>query len=109
MCLRPHPSGFDHKRNDLRRATTMRLAFSFTAPIVTLVMSASIVPLAVAAPQSSVMDWKEQEAEILRHYRALVQIDTSNPPGNETAAVEYLKTVLEAEGIPTKVFALESS
>ena len=43
--------------------------------------------------------------ELLRHYRALIQINTSSPPGNETAAVEYLKKVLEAEGIPVKIFA----
>ena len=46
-------------------------------------------------------------AEILRHYRALVQIDTSNPPGNETLAANYLKGVFEAAGIPVKTFALE--
>src|ERR1700756_3530438 len=61
---------------------------------------------AVSAQPPSV-DWNTQKAEILRHYRSLVQIDTSNPPGNETKAVEYLKKVFEAEGIPTKVFALE--
>ncbi len=38
-----------------------------------------------------------------------MQINTTNPPGNETKAVEYLKEVLEAEGIPTKSFALEPS
>jgi acetylornithine deacetylase/succinyl-diaminopimelate desuccinylase-like protein len=50
-------------------------------------------------------NWDAQKAEILRHYRALVQIDTSSPPGNETKAVEYLKKVLESEGIPVKTFA----
>jgi len=51
------------------------------------------------------VNWDAQKAEILRHYRALIQIDTSSPPGNETKAVEYLKKVLEAEGIPVKIFA----
>ena len=53
------------------------------------------------------VDWKKQEAEILRHYRGLIQIDTSNPPGNETKAAEYLKKIFDAEGIPTQVFALD--
>src|SRR5438132_11504089 len=57
--------------------------------------------------QTPTIDWEKQKAEILRHYRALVQINTSSPPGNETKAVEYLKKVLEAEGIPTKTFALD--
>ena len=45
--------------------------------------------------------------EMLRHYRALIQIDTSAPPGNETKAVEYLKRIIEAEGIATKTFAVD--
>jgi len=57
--------------------------------------------------QNREIDWEKQKAEILRHYRALVQINTSSPPGNETKAVEYLKKVLEAEGIPTRTFALD--
>jgi peptidase M20/M25/M40-like protein len=57
--------------------------------------------------QIRAIDWDKQRAEILQHYRALVQINTSSPPGNETKAVEYLKKVLEAEGIPTKTFALD--
>jgi acetylornithine deacetylase/succinyl-diaminopimelate desuccinylase-like protein len=59
--------------------------------------------------QIPTVDWKNQEAEILTHYRALVQIDSSNPPGNETQVVNYLKRVLEAEGIPTQTFASDPS
>jgi acetylornithine deacetylase/succinyl-diaminopimelate desuccinylase-like protein len=62
-----------------------------------------------ALAQGPAVDWKKQEAEILRHYRSLVQLDSSNPPGNETRVAEYLKKVLEAEGIPTQTFALEPS
>ena len=43
-----------------------------------------------AAAAVPAVDWKKQEAEILRHYQALIRIDTSSPPGNETAAVDYL-------------------
>src|SRR5580658_5218590 len=48
---------------------------------------------------------QDDNPELLRHYRALIQINTSSPPGNETLAVEYLKKVLEAEGIPAKTFS----
>ena len=41
----------------------------------------------------------------MRHYQALVRIDTTDPPGNETRVVEYLRGVLEAEGIPVTVAA----
>lgn len=39
---------------------------------------------ATAPARASKMDWSRQAAEILSRYRALVQIGTSNPPGNET-------------------------
>ncbi|HTM34750.1 MAG TPA: M20/M25/M40 family metallo-hydrolase [Vicinamibacterales bacterium] len=45
------------------------------------------------------------EAETLTHFLALVQLDTSSPPGNEIRAVEYVKKVLDKEGIPYQVFA----
>jgi acetylornithine deacetylase/succinyl-diaminopimelate desuccinylase-like protein len=45
------------------------------------------------------------EAETIEHFQALLRLDTSNPPGNEVLAVEYLKQVLDKEGIPYQVFA----
>ena len=55
------------------------------------------------------VDWKAVEGETLRHFQALVRLDTTNPPGNETRAVEYLKQVLDQEGIPYQVFAGDAS
>jgi acetylornithine deacetylase/succinyl-diaminopimelate desuccinylase-like protein len=52
-------------------------------------------------------DWTAIEPEILRHYQAVLRLDTTNPPGNEHIAVEYLKQVFDAEGIPSQVFALD--
>jgi acetylornithine deacetylase/succinyl-diaminopimelate desuccinylase-like protein len=56
--------------------------------------------------QSSV-DWNAQKSEILTHYRNLIRIDTR--AGNETKAVEYLRKVLEDEGISTRTFARDPS
>ena len=72
----------------------------------------SLLPLLLllisgAAAQGPGLNWDAQEPEILRHFRALVQIDSSNPPGNETAVVNYLKRVFDAEGIENQVFAQE--
>jgi acetylornithine deacetylase/succinyl-diaminopimelate desuccinylase-like protein len=50
-------------------------------------------------------DWKAVEAETLRHYQALLRLDTSNPPGNERLVADYLKDVLDGEGIPARIFA----
>jgi len=62
-----------------------------------------LVLLALPVSAQTAVDWTAQKAEILKHYRDLVQIDTR--AGNETKAVEYLRRVLEAEGIPTQTFA----
>src|SRR3979409_2764304 len=67
----------------------------------------SVLLVSQAAAQVPAVDWKKQEAEILRHHRSLVQIDSSSPPGNETKVDDYLKKVFEAEGIPVKTFALQ--
>ena len=75
------------------------------APILALV-TAFVVAV---RGQTPTLDRASQQAEILRHFRALVQLDTSNPPGNERRAVEYLESVLSAEGIPSRTFALDPS
>ncbi len=54
------------------------------------------------------VDWEKLKPETLRHYQSVVRINTSNPPGNETQAVEYLKKVFDAEGIATQVFTLDA-
>jgi acetylornithine deacetylase/succinyl-diaminopimelate desuccinylase-like protein len=63
-----------------------------------------IAAMAVATAQN--IDWKKIEDETLKHFQTLVRMDTSDPPGNEKPAVDYLRQVLEAEGIPTKTFAV---
>jgi len=60
-----------------------------------------------AAQPAVPADAKSLDEEALKHFQALLRLDTSDPPGGERPAVEYLKTVLEAEGIETKVFALD--
>jgi acetylornithine deacetylase/succinyl-diaminopimelate desuccinylase-like protein len=62
---------------------------------------------AQTARQSTSIDWEKLKSEILDRYRALVQIDTT--AGHETRAVDYLKNVLETEGIPTKTLALDAN
>ncbi|HMJ10675.1 MAG TPA: M20/M25/M40 family metallo-hydrolase [Polyangiaceae bacterium] len=41
--------------------------------------------------------------EALIHFKALLRIDTTNPPGNERPAAEYIVGVLEREGIACKL------
>ncbi len=71
-----------------------------------------LLPLLAAAlwpAGAAELDWSKINPETLEHYIHLLKIDTSSPPGNETSAVEYLKGVLDREGIPYQVFALEPS
>ncbi|HXJ00942.1 MAG TPA: M20/M25/M40 family metallo-hydrolase [Micropepsaceae bacterium] len=71
------------------------------------VIAAALIGAPVAFAAAPMVDWKKQEAEILSRHRALIQIDSSSPPGNETTVDDYLKQVFEAEGIPVKTFALQ--
>ena len=52
-------------------------------------------------------DFRQHKDEALQIARALIQIDTSNPPGNETKAVMYLKSILDKEGIVSEIIASE--
>ncbi|HWF09609.1 MAG TPA: M20/M25/M40 family metallo-hydrolase, partial [Bryobacteraceae bacterium] len=50
-------------------------------------------------------DWTKINDEAMRHFQALVRIDSTDPPGKETKVVEYVKQVLDAEGIPSVLIA----
>jgi acetylornithine deacetylase/succinyl-diaminopimelate desuccinylase-like protein len=44
-------------------------------------------------------------AEVTDLLSRLIQVDTTNPPGNETAAAELLRTYLEANGVECELYA----
>jgi acetylornithine deacetylase/succinyl-diaminopimelate desuccinylase-like protein len=77
-----------------------RMRFLFVAIV-------ALASLSLAA-QSGKPDWKTAEAELIEHFQALVRFDTTDPPGNERPAADYLKKVLAAAGIETQEFALEA-
>jgi acetylornithine deacetylase/succinyl-diaminopimelate desuccinylase-like protein len=52
-------------------------------------------------PQS---DWNGLRDEVVGHLTRLIQIDTTNPPGNEMALARYLDQVLQTAGIETHLF-----
>jgi len=62
----------------------------------------------VCASAQQPTDRAAVEAETLRHFQALVRMDTQSPPGNEKPAADYVAQVLEREGIPVEVFAREA-
>lgn len=68
---------------------------------------ALLVSMSVAAQERYLVDWDTVGEETLQHLSELVKINTSNPPGNETSAAEYVKAVLAAEGIESQLYALD--
>ncbi len=72
-----------------------------------LVTALLILSAATRAADDPAVDWQSVGAETRRHFEALVKLDTSNPPGNETRAVRYLESVLKRAGITTETYALD--
>jgi acetylornithine deacetylase/succinyl-diaminopimelate desuccinylase-like protein len=67
-----------------------------------ILFAAVILSTAALAQQSP--DFTAAQTEAVKFLSDLVKIDTSNPPGNETRAAEYIKGVLAAEGITARIF-----
>ena len=64
---------------------------------------ASITSVAVLAQAAREPDWKALEEETMRHYQAVLRLDTRNPPGNEADVADYVKGALEKEGIASTI------
>ncbi len=45
--------------------------------------------------------------ETITNLSAFIRVDTVNPPGNETRGAQFLKAILDREGIPSEILALE--
>jgi acetylornithine deacetylase/succinyl-diaminopimelate desuccinylase-like protein len=65
----------------------------------------ALVALVSMSGRAQTPDWTKVNPEALQHFQALVRIDSTDPPGNETKVVEYIKKVFDAEGIPSVLVA----
>jgi acetylornithine deacetylase/succinyl-diaminopimelate desuccinylase-like protein len=63
-----------------------------------LALAVTLVPASAATP-----NWPAIDEETLRHFQTIVRMDTSDPPGVEKPVAEYLKQVLEQEGIEVQL------
>src|SRR5580704_5832802 len=70
--------------------------------IASLLFGAPIFSQQPPAASSAVTETSRTEA--VRFLTDLVKIDTSNPPGNERRAADYIKAVLDKEGIAAEIF-----
>jgi acetylornithine deacetylase/succinyl-diaminopimelate desuccinylase-like protein len=62
-----------------------------------LTLLTSLLCLSISAQAQSIED------EALSWLQDFIQVDTINPPGNETRAVTFMANILQAEGIPYQV------
>ena len=51
----------------------------------------------------SMINWKAVEKEVTRYLQGLIRLDTTNPPGNETLAANYLAELFWREGLKPQV------
>jgi acetylornithine deacetylase/succinyl-diaminopimelate desuccinylase-like protein len=90
-----------------------RLLFFAVAALCVLTIDSRAQPQSQAQPPASKtqapasIDWTAVQRESMDHFQAVLRFDTSDPPGNERPAAEYLKQVLDREGIPAQVFERE--
>lgn len=63
-----------------------------------------VLALAALSPAQSSPDFSKADTEALKFLLELVRANTSNPPGNESRAAEYIKGVLAAEGIQSQIY-----
>jgi acetylornithine deacetylase/succinyl-diaminopimelate desuccinylase-like protein len=66
-----------------------------------LVSAMTVGPFAQAAQP----DWDTVDAETLQQFQAMLRIDTSNPPGNETELANHVAAVLQQEGIEVQLYS----
>ena len=72
----------------------------------TLLFAAAIllfVPSAIAQPARNI-DWPRYEEMAVKLMQQYLQVNTSNPPGNEIAATKFLKSVFDEHGIQSEIF-----
>ena len=71
-------------------------------------MRAFLFLLAAPILGAQTIDWAKADAETLKHFTALIQINSSDPGGSEKPVVDYLKSVLDKEGIESKIFTMDN-
>jgi acetylornithine deacetylase/succinyl-diaminopimelate desuccinylase-like protein len=70
-----------------------------------ILLCASMASVSLLAQRGGQPDWAKVEEETMRHYQAVLRLDTRNPPGNEHLVVDYLKQLFDKESISSDVFA----
>jgi len=71
--------------------------------LVTLVLA--VAGYACMSANASVgLNWEKLEEESLAHFKHYLTLDTTNPPGRTVEAIQFLKEILEKEGIEVTLY-----
>lgn len=68
-----------------------------------MILSTVLLSLLAASAQAKEPDWTKVRDEAASHLQDLIRIDTSNPPGNELRAAQYIGKLLKKENIPYEI------
>ncbi|MEE9226148.1 MAG: M20/M25/M40 family metallo-hydrolase, partial [Acidobacteriota bacterium] len=72
------------------------------AMVVVILLAVPVAASGAEIPDS--IDIQAMRAEALEHLKAIVRLDTSNPPGNETRVTEYMAGKLREAGLEPMLF-----
>lgn len=85
----------------------MRLRRSMTIAVTAAVALMASGSFARSFDKVPTPDFAAARDEVVKILTGFVRVDTSNPPGNETKGAEYLKSILDREGIASEIFEKE--
>ena len=60
-------------------------------------------PITAQAPVAKPVDWNALSNEAVQTLSSYLQVNTTNPPGNELNTINFLKAILQAEGFEVQV------
>jgi acetylornithine deacetylase/succinyl-diaminopimelate desuccinylase-like protein len=63
-----------------------------------------LLPCAAGSARAAQPDYARAASESLAHLKAILALDTSNPPGNETRVTQYLAAQLRQAGLEPQLF-----
>ncbi len=95
--------------NHMRHFQTPKNTTSYTSLFFLLTLFVFyLAEASIASAAQRQINWDSVEKEAQELLQAVVRIDTTNPPGNETEAAQFWYDVLQEEGIPASIYESEA-
>jgi acetylornithine deacetylase/succinyl-diaminopimelate desuccinylase-like protein len=80
----------------------MKMSKPISLALIIILTALAHIPLRSYGADAA-LDWKALEDNAVALLSRYIQIDTTNPPGNEIKAAEFFKQIFEREGIEAKI------